>query len=170
MRIFVDPQDLAEGERVVRGDEHHYLANVRRARIGDGVELFDGAGRRAPATIMRITEHATTLVVAEPQTITSKPPHVRALIPLIKGDRMDYCLEKLVEVGCDAIVVWPAARSVVRLEPERRDARLAKFHTAVQAAARQAGRAQFPSVRIVDDLRAAVADIGGTRLVLDPTS
>lgn len=177
VRIFVDPSDLAAGELVVRGDEHHYLAHVRRARPGDRVELFDGRGRRAFATIARLASDATVLVVEAPQTIASTPPYVRALVPLIKGDRMDLCLEKLVEVGVDAIVVWPAARSVVRLEPERRDARLAKYHATVQAAARQSGRAQIPSVRIVDDVRAAIAALDdqpaaatSARLVLDPTS
>ena len=179
VRIFVDPNDLAAGELVVRGDEHHYLSHVRRAKVGDPVELFDGRGRRAAATITKLASDATTLAVESPALITSKPPYVRALVPLIKGDRMDTCLEKLVEVGVDAIVVWSATRSVVRLEPERKDARLAKYHAAVQAAARQSGRVQIPSVRIVDDVRAAIAalhDHGvvgaatSARIVLDPAS
>ena len=172
MRIFVDPQDLAAGELVVRGDEHHYLSHVRRARVGDAIELVDGSGRRAAATIAAITSDATTLTVGPPETIAARPPQVRALVPLIKGDRMDTCLEKLVEVGVDAIVVFAATRSVVRLEPDRRDARLAKYHAAVQAAARQSGRAQIPSVRIVDDVRAAIDTLSRTslRIVLDPTS
>lgn len=170
MRIFVEPQALAAGELVVRGDEHHYLSHVRRARAGDAVELVDGAGRRARATIAAIASDATTLAVDAPETIAQQPPHVRALVPLIKGDRMDTCLEKLVEVGVDAIVVFAATRSVVRLEADRRDARLAKYRAAVQAAARQSGRAQIPSVQIVDDVPAAIASAAGVRLVLDPTS
>ena len=178
MRIFVDPAELAEGEHVVRGVEHHYLSHVRRARVGDAVELVDGQGRRATAAIVKIASDATTLTVGAAETIESKAPVVRALIPLIKGDRMDTCLEKLVEVGVDHIVVFGAARSVVRLEAERRDARLAKYHAAVQAAARQSGRAQIPSVRIVDDVRAAIASLHDglvaamtmMRVVLDPAS
>src|SRR5687768_6820611 len=103
MRIFVDPAALAAGEVVVRGDEHHYLARVRRARPGDPVELVDGAGRRAAATIEQIDDHATTLRADPPELIAAQPPFLRALVPLIKGDRMDTCIEKLVEVGVDAI-------------------------------------------------------------------
>ena len=174
VRIFVE--ELAAGELVVRGDEHHYLSHVRRMRAGDDIELVDGVGHRATARIVSIAADTTTLAVGAPETIVARPPHVRAIIPLIKGDRMDTCLEKLVEVGVDAIVVYPAARSVVRLERERRDARLAKYHAAVQAAARQSGRAQLPSVRIVDDLRTALtphalaAATTELRIVLDPTS
>lgn len=174
MRIFVDPAALIAGELIVRGDEHHYLARVRRARPGDAVELVDGAGRRAAATILRIADAETTLVAGPPAQILARPPFVRALVPLIKGDRMDACLEKLVEVGVDAIVVWPAARSVIRLDDARRDARLAKYRAIAQAAARQSGRAQVPSVDTAASLAAALATlpevVGGLRLVLDPTS
>jgi 16S rRNA (uracil1498-N3)-methyltransferase len=171
MRIFVDPAALVAGELVVRGDEHHYLARVRRARPGDAVELVDGAGRRAAATIARIAETETTLEAGAPEHIVARPPFVRALVPLIKGDRMDVCLEKLIEVGVDAIVVWPAARSVVRLEDAKRDSRLAKYRALAQAAARQSGRAQVPSVASAASLRAALAALpAGLRLVLDPTS
>jgi 16S rRNA (uracil1498-N3)-methyltransferase len=175
MRIFVDPAALAAGELVVRGDEHHYLARVRRARSGDRVELVDGAGRRADATIARIAEAETTLVAGPPERIAARPPRVRALVPLIKGDRMDICLEKLVEVGVDAIVVWPAARSVARLDVARLDARLARYRAGARAAARQSGRAEVPDLAIAEDLAAALAGLpapgpGAARLVLDPAS
>lgn len=170
MRIFVAPEQLAAGALVIRGDEHHYVMRVRRARVGDAVELVDGAGRRASAVIARIADAETELTVEAPSAIAAAPPFVRALIPLIKGDRMDQCLEKLVEVGCDAIVVWPATRAVVKLDADRRASRLAKFAATVQAAARQCGRAQVPSVAFADSLAAAIADRGGLRVVLDPTS
>lgn len=171
MRIFVPPAQLAPGELTVRDDEHHYLARVRRGRPGDAVEIVDGAGRRAAAVIARIGETETVLHVAAPEAIASSPPRVRALLPLIKGDRMDTCLEKLVEVGVDEIVVWPAARSVVRLDDGRRESRIVKYQAALQAAARQCGRAQIPSVAWAEDLRSAIAALpSGVRLLLDPAT
>ena len=172
IRLFVDPDRLVAGELVVRGDEHHYLAHVRRARPGDAVELVDGAGRRAAATIARLSERETAVLAGPPELIASAPPFVRALVPLIKGDRMDACIEKLVEVGVDAIVVWPAARSVARLDDARRGARIAKYQAIARAAARQSGRAQVPEIGAATGLAAALAALpgGGHRLVLDPAS
>ena len=171
LRIFVDPERLVAGELVVCGDEHHYLAHVRRARPGEPVELVDGAGRRAAATIVRLSAGETALIAGPPEPIAPAPPRVRALVPLIKGDRMDACIEKLVEVGVDAVVVWPAARSVARLDDARRDARLARYRAIAQAAARQSGRAQVPTVTAAPSLAAALADLpAGQRLVLDPAS
>ncbi len=165
------PAALVAGELAVRGDEHHYLGWSRRARPGDAVEVVDGEGRRAAAVIERITETETTLRIAEPTLIVAKPPEIRVLLPLIKGDRMDHALEKLVEVGASAIVVWPAERSVVKLPADKRDGRVAKYQAMVQAAARQCGRAHVPTVRYAVDLFIAIAGLpAGDRLVLDPAS
>jgi 16S rRNA (uracil1498-N3)-methyltransferase len=171
VRIFVDPKQLAEGELVVEGEEHHYLAIVRRAHPGDAVEVVDGEGRRAASMIEKITEDATILRAGAVQTIGEPTPFVRVFVPLIKGDRMELCLEKLVEVGVDAITVWPAERSVVKLDADKLDARLAKYRAVVRAAARQCGRALVPQVTYADDLGRAIAALPmGMRVVLEPNS
>lgn len=155
MRIFVAP--LAAGELTVRGDEHHYLSRVRRARVGDALELVDGEGRRAIATILAIESSETRLSVGSVEQLADETPRVCALVPLIKGDRMDTCIEKLVEVGVSDIVVWPAARAVVKLEGDRRASRLRHYADIAQAAARQSGRASVPVVTGADSLAAAIA-------------
>ena len=171
MRIFVAPAQLAAGEVVITGDEHHYLSRVRRARVGDALELVDGAGRRAQATITAIAANETRAHAAVVETASELPPRIRVLLPLIKGDRMDTCLEKLVEVGVDEIVIWPAAHAVVRLDADRLDARIAKFAAALQAASRQSRRATIPAVSSAPSLSAAVAAVlEGSRFVLDPTA
>jgi 16S rRNA (uracil1498-N3)-methyltransferase len=168
MRIFVTP--LVAGEVVVRGDEQHYLAHVRRSRPGDVVELVDGAGHHAIATIVRIGEGEAMLAVGAIDAIAEPPPHVRVLLPVIKGDRMESCLEKLVEVGASEIVVWPAARAVVRIEADRFAARLARYQATALAAARQSRRATVPSVTAAASLAAAIAALpSGARYVLEPT-
>lgn len=169
MRIFVTP--LAAGELTVRGDEHHYLARVRRAAVGDKVELCDGEGLRAAAEITAIGESESKLRVGHVEQIADRPPRIRALLPLIKGDRMDTALEKLVETGVDDIIVWPAARAVVKLDNERRPSRIEHYQGIAQAAARQSGRASVPTVAWADSLTAALATIiAGAKLVLDPAA
>ena len=162
---------LEVGELTVRDDEHHYLARVRRARSGDPVELVDGTGKRARAVIAKIGPDETVLHVHGVEAIVDLPPRVRAVVPLIKGDRMDTCIEKLVEVGVDDIVVWPAARAVVKLEGARRASRLEHYHSLAQASARQCGRASVPTVMLADSLSAAIAALPtGVRIVLDPAA
>jgi 16S rRNA (uracil1498-N3)-methyltransferase len=170
VRIFISP--LRSGDVVVHGDEHHYLSRVRRARVGDEIEIVDGEGHCAKATITAMRETETALSVGDVREISDALPRVRVLIPWIKGDRMDVCLEKLVEVGADEIVVWPAARAVVKLDGERRVARIAHHQAALQAAARQCGRATVPTISATDSLATAIAALPayGARFVLDPSA
>ncbi len=171
MRIFVAPAQLVRGELHVTGDEHHYLSRVRRSRGGEIVELVDGEGRRARAEIARITDTETIMNVDEPEVIVALPPVVRVLVPLIKGDRMDSCIEKLVEVGADAVIVWAAARSVVKLDEHKRIQRLAHYQAIAVAAARQSGRATVPEVLWAGSLAVAIGELSPEgRLVLDPAS
>jgi len=166
MRIFVSA--LAVGELRVTGDEHHYLGRVRRARPGDTLELLDGAGKRARASIVQIGDAETIVRIETIEDVEDLPPRVRVLVPPIKGDRMDTCIEKLVEVGADEIVVWPAARAVVKLDGARRTSRTAHLEAIAQAAARQCGRARAPRVVASDSLASAIAGLAGARVVLDP--
>ncbi len=146
IRVAHDLAAVAAGEVTITGDEAHYLTRVRRVRVGEALQLFDGAGRTAAATIVRLT--ATSVVVAAQMPVTEPPvlPHITALIPLIKGDRFDYCVEKLIEVGVDAILVWQAERAVVKLDGDRARARVDKWRSAITAATRQAGRAHEATI------------------------
>ncbi|CAN5191089.1 16S rRNA (uracil(1498)-N(3))-methyltransferase [soil metagenome] len=171
MRIFVEPGSLTTGEVSITGEEHHYIGRVRRVRVGQSVELVDGAGRRATAKIVRMTEAETFVEVAEVTEVIEAAPHVRVLVPLIKGDRMDGCLEKLTEVGASELMVWQAERSVVRLDAAKREARVAHYAGVVEAAARQCGRARIPQVRFTATLREVLRALPvGDRFVLDPTA
>jgi 16S rRNA (uracil1498-N3)-methyltransferase len=169
VRIFLSP--LATGDVAVRGEEHHYVSRVRRARVGDPIELVDGAGKRAAGVIAAITEHETIVTVASIEAIVDAPPRVRVLVPLIKGDRMDTCIEKLVEVGASDIVVWPAARAVVKLDGARLVTRVEHYQALAQAAARQSGRASVPVVSAAASLGDAIASLpAGARVLLDPAA
>lgn len=171
MRAFVAPSQLVPGEIEITGDEHHYIGIARRSRPGDALELVDGEGRRADATIVKIRADATVIAVGAIEIERAIPPHVRVLVPLIKGERMDLCLEKLVEVGVDEIVVWPAERSVVKLDSAKRAARRAHYALVIQAATRQSRRSIAPTVCMAESLESAIHALpSGIRIVLDPAA
>jgi len=169
VRIFLSP--LAAGDVAVRGDEHHYVSRVRRARVGDPIELVDGAGKHARGVITAISDGETIVRVEAVEDVVDAPPRVRMLVPLIKGDRMDTCIEKLVEAGADEIVVWPAARAVVKLDGPRLATRIEHYQALAQAAARQSGRAAVPVVSAASSLADAIAKLpAGARIMLDPNA
>ncbi len=168
------PARLAAGDLVVEGDDHAYLFRVRRLAVGDAVVVFDGAGREAGAVVREVDGARARLEVGAVGAVARPAPHVTVVQALLKGERMDWCLEKLVEVDTDEIVVCETARGVVRLDGERRARRLARWQTIAREAARQCGRADVPAVRASATLDDALADrrVAGAavRLVGDPSS
>ena len=165
IRVQVTTAELVAGVLRLEGPEHHYLMRVRRARVGERIELFDGAGGSAEGVIQSIDGDAAMMQVAA--TKMQPPPRAQltAIIPLIKGERMDQLVEKLVEVGCDRLILWEAGRSVVRLERAKRAGRIERIRTQVAAAVRQCGRSTIPTVEGIWALSEVVALGGSTRKI-----
>jgi len=144
-RIYVAPDLLRAGPVALGSDEAHYVARVLRLEPGAAVELFDGAGRRAAATIVSIARAAVGCQCDAPTADASIAPHrVRCGLPLIKGERLDLALRMLTELGVAEVALVQCARSVPRDGPGAgRGERLTRV---VRAAARQCGRSDFPRI------------------------
>ncbi len=161
----------APGSLRLTGPEHHYLSRVRRVRVGEELELFDGEGGRARARVVALDGEGCELRVESLERVPHAGARLSALVPLLKGERMDVCVEKLVEVGCDRLVLWQAERSVVRLEGARRAARVERIAAQAEAASRQSGRAAVPEVVGVWSLVEALARSDEElKVVLDPAA
>ena len=165
-RLHASP--LAAGELVVSGDDHHYLFRVRRLRVGDAVMLFDGQGHEARASVTTISATAATLAVgevsaADPATARSE---LVMLVSLIKGERMDWAVQKLVELGVAESIPVAAARCVVKLDDARARKRRERLVAIGRAAARQCTRATVPEIRLVHDFDAALERVAEIPLKL----
>ncbi|HVK72139.1 MAG TPA: 16S rRNA (uracil(1498)-N(3))-methyltransferase [Kofleriaceae bacterium] len=176
--LLVAPARLAAGRLEVTGDDHAYLFRVRRLAVGDPVRIFDGAGREAAAVVLAVTGTSATLEVGAPEVRTAAGPRITVVQAVIKGERMDWCLEKLVEVGADAIVPCETARTVVRLDDDRRARRGDRYQAIAREAARQCGRADVPAIapiavgvgvvdRVVADVRLVAHPGAHDRPLLD---
>lgn len=157
LRLLIDPAELVPGERTVRGDDYHYLFHVRRMRPGDHVVLFDGEGGEAEATVTAVDARSGTLEVGARSVVAVAPPRLTVILSLIKGERMDWSLTKLVELGVGRIVPLAAERSVVRLDGGRADRRRERFRALVRAAVQQCRAVQVPVVESVSRLDQALA-------------
>jgi 16S rRNA (uracil1498-N3)-methyltransferase len=157
-RLFVEPAALGPGTHVVSGADHRYLFRVRRLRAGDRLTLFDGAGREAEAEVRSVRAQDAVLAVGAPRLAQALPRcRLTVIQALIKGERMDWCVQKLVELGVDAIVPVHTERTVVKLDPERARKRRARFTEIARDAARQSRRARTPEVHEVVGLDQALA-------------
>jgi 16S rRNA (uracil1498-N3)-methyltransferase len=139
---------LALGPVLVQGAEAHHLAGVRRVRPGDAVCLFNGNGHEYPARVVAVDRRAVHLEVlgrATPQR--ESPVAVEVAAPLPKGDRAQFLLEKLTELGVASFVPLQTRRSVVH----PRDAKLKKLQRYVIEASKQCGRNALLEVKPFTD-------------------
>jgi 16S rRNA (uracil1498-N3)-methyltransferase len=155
---------------VVDGDEGFHAANVRRIRVGEELDLGDGAGIVAHCVVEDVAKGRLTAKVLDRQSIPTAAPSVTIVQALPKSDRSELAIELATEAGADAFVAWQAARCVARWEsPPKVDKGLRRWAAVARSAARQSRRPYIPSVDGVvstAELAQRVRDAGATALVL----
>lgn len=146
-RFYLD-QPLAPGARfsLPPGPARH-AARALRLAVGDTIILFDGHGGEYAARIERIHKDEVAVSVAGFAEV-ERESRLRVMLAqgISSGERMDYTLQKAVELGVTAIQPIAARRSVVKLAGERADKRVAHWQGVVAAACEQCGRNQVPRV------------------------
>jgi 16S rRNA (uracil1498-N3)-methyltransferase len=128
---------LAPGPVVIAGAEAHHLLGVRRFRPGDPVCLFNGDGREYPARVVARDRRSATLEVFAPAAPVRELPYpVEVAAPLPKGDRAQFLVEKLTELGVTTFLPLQTRRSVV----QPGEAKQEKLRRYVIEASKQCGR------------------------------
>jgi 16S rRNA (uracil1498-N3)-methyltransferase len=146
-RFYVN-RPLAPGPVVLDGPEAHHLAGVLRARPGDAVCLFNGDGAEYPAVVAEVHKRQVALDVTGRRTPNRELGfRLEVAAPLPKGDRGDYLLEKLTELGVTRFMPLRTRRSVVHPKERRMD----KLERAVIEASKQFGRNVLMDVGPVTD-------------------
>lgn len=125
----------------------HHVAKVLRMKPGDELTLFNGNGSDFAGEILRINKNEVVakLTRATPSRCES-PLSVTLAQAVSSGDRMDFTLQKAVELGVSAIQPLAAERSVVKLNGERAEKRREHWQNIVVSACEQSGRATVPLV------------------------
>jgi 16S rRNA (uracil1498-N3)-methyltransferase len=160
-RIYV-PGELAPGRScALPAAQAHHALSVLRMKPGDAVTLFNGDGAEYDAVIEAAAKRAVSVTVGERRAV-ARESGIRIELgqALSSGERMDYTIQKSVELGAAAIQPLVAARSVVRLDPERAAKRVSHWQSVVISACEQCGRNRIPPVAPVTALEAWLAQRG----------
>lgn len=170
-RLYFPGDIPAHGVFTLDGAEAHRVAHVWRLAAGDAIVVFDGRGCECPAVIERIGKSGVTLKAGAASAIDRESPLAVTLAQGISsGERMDYTIQKAVELGVHAIQPLATERSVVRLTAERAAKRVAHWQAVAVAACEQCGRNRVPQVLPVAALAAWLAanPASAQRLTLSP--
>ncbi len=149
------------------------MARVLRLAVGDTVTVFNGAGGESEARILSIGKDHVCVRVG-PWRSREAEPSVRVVLlqGLSARERMDFTVQKAVELGVAEIFPIEMRRSVMRLAEDRAARRVEHWQNLVVAACEQCGRNRVPEVHSVsplpDWLGAHSAAPGEQRLILSP--
>jgi 16S rRNA (uracil1498-N3)-methyltransferase len=148
-----------------------HLARVLRLASGHPVVLFDGEGRRADARIDTVSRGQVAVRV-EAVSAPAPEPALKVTLAqgIARGERMDYALQKAVELGVHRLVPLATERSVVQLRGERLARRTAHWRAVVVASCEQSQWPHLPRLEPLRDLGAWLAEAAGPGILLDPTA
>jgi 16S rRNA (uracil1498-N3)-methyltransferase len=166
-------EDLAPDHLVVLDAAcSHYLVRVLRVVVGQPLVLFNGDGFDYAASVEKTNKSGLEALVTARLPATPESPLRTTLVQsLARGERTDFALQKATELGLTAFQPVEAARTEVRLKPDKLDARLAHWQKVMISACEQCGRARLPELRPPMDLASwAGSEPDGIRLVLVPGS
>ena len=156
--VFVD--DLERPE--LREEDQHHLTRSLRLRPGDTFTVSDGVGRWRLCCLRPGPGYE-----AEPvgQVVFVEAPHPRLTIgfALIKGDRPELVVQKLTELGVEAIVPFTAEHSVVRWDADRATRHTERLRRIAREAAMQSRQVRLPEIGEVTDFTNLAAQPGAIR-------
>jgi 16S rRNA (uracil1498-N3)-methyltransferase len=149
--VFVDDPAAP----VLDADDRHHLVDVLRLRPGEPVVAGDGRGGWVPCRVAAGRDADSLLVPDGPLRRAGRPgPEVVVGFAPVKGDRPEWVVQKLTELGVDRVVPLRTARSVVRWEGERADRAVERLRRVAREAAAQCRRPWLPVVDAVTTLPA----------------
>ena len=161
-KIFITSID---GETVtLTGDSHSHLAYAMRSRVGDKVVLCcDKIDYNCE--IIRITKNETIVKVGSYQPVTTEPSIEVTLYPaILKGDKMEFVVQKCTELGINEIRPFVSQNCECRVTAVRID-RLKKI---AEEASKQCGRGIIPNISEVIDFSTLIEELSAYDLVVFP--
>lgn len=167
--FFVPEENLREGQVIITGDDVNHIRNVLRMTVGEQVSLSCGKGVDYICSIVEVKEQEIVLDIQEEQpAISELPVDITLFQALPKKDKMEFVIQKAVELGASRVVPVRAKRCVVKLDDKKEEKKLARWRAIAEAAAKQSGRGIVPEIPAVQSFEQALAMAEGMDTVLIP--
>lgn len=143
-RFFVSGQP-ENGLLTLHGEDAHHAGRVLRLRPGEAVTLCDGAGTDHDCVIETVEKEAVVCRVQRSHPAETEPKqHLTLCMALPKGDKMDFIVQKAVELGVHEIVPYLSKNCVSR--PDKTEKKVERWQRIAVEAAKQCGRGFLPKV------------------------
>lgn len=168
-QFFAEPSWIRENKIYMQGADVNHIKNVLRMKPGEDVRVSDGRGKAYLCCIHSYEGQTAVLdILKELDPDTELPSRIVLFQGLPKGDKMEWIVQKAVELGAYRIVPFAAKRSVVRLDEKKAAKKQARWQLIAKGAAEQSGRGIIPEVGAVCSFAEALRMAGELDVVLIP--
>lgn len=150
---FFYPFRLQDDDRVTLPDQaSHHAKRVLRLREGSAILVFNGQGGQYPGTIHFEGKRVFAQLGKHQSHEVELPGRIRLLQALAAGDKMDWVIEKAVELGVTEFQPVAAERSLMQLRGERLHKRMQHWQRIIFSASTQCGRNRLMQLESLDTL------------------
>lgn len=159
-RFFLSRSSMRteEGLIPITGDDAHHIAYSLRMAVGDHLTVCDMQKTEYLCSILSIKPEEVLLRIEQTRdNDTELPVHVHIYQSLPKGDKMEYIIQKAVELGAASVTPVASARCIVKLDAQNAEKKVMRWQKIAAEAAKQCGRGYIPEIRMPVSFSQAVA-------------
>ena len=172
MRIsrLYTPDELNAGQKLeLHQDNAHYVRTVLRLKKDQSLTLFNGLGGEYICTLQEVSRKRVVVNVVEAvDRSVESPLHVTLGLGISRGDRMDWAVQKAVELGVNNITPLITERCVIKFKADKKQQRHQHWKHIVQHATEQSGRTILPNLNEIADIQDWVQKQDDLKVFLDP--
>lgn len=169
-RIY-HPEYITAGSQIALSeDAANHVGRVLRMGAGQAIQLFDGSNQVFEAEIIQADKKSVRVNVLSAETDDRESPlHIHLGQVMSRGEKMEFTIQKSIELGVSLITPLFSERCGVKLDAERLNKKLQQWQKIAVAACEQSGRNVIPEIRPAMDLEAWCAEEDqGLKLNLHP--
>ena len=149
-QFFVDREQIGTEYITITGEDVKHIKNVLRMKEGEEVRISDGAGGDFFCTIEKVTsEEVLAKILPKEAGNTELPNRIFLFQAVPKGERMEYVIQKAVELGVYEIIPVEMKYCVVRLDDKKKEKKKERWQAIAKSAAKQAKRSRIPEIHPV---------------------
>ena len=167
--FFVTPEQVRENHIWIQGTDVNHIKNVLRMKIGEELEISDGNNQKYLCEIVLLeTDSICVLIKENLVSDTELPSKLYLFQGLPKSDKMEYIVQKAVELGAFEIIPVATKRAVVKLDDKKAAKKVERWNAISEGGAKQSGRNIVPKVTRVMSYKEALTYAKQLDVVLIP--
>ena len=167
--FFVTPEQVRENQIYIEGSDVNHMKNVLRMKIGEELQVSDGENKKYRCKIEAFTEREVCVTILEElKSDTELPSKLYLFQGLPKSDKMEWIVQKAVELGVWEIIPVATKRAVVKLDEKKAAKKVERWNSISESGAKQSGRTVIPEVKQVMSYKEALAYAKQLDVVLIP--